>query len=108
MTRRSSGSGTPLADHRGHLQHVLLTLVETIDARGEDRLHRRRNSEAFDGPCQLIGAAPPGKRAGLDQGLHHLLDEIRVAARAGVDQLRQRRDACVAAEQLADRLGPER
>jgi hypothetical protein len=78
----------PLADHRGHLQHVLLALLETIDACSENRLHRQRNSQAFDRPCQLIGATPPCKRTGLDQALHDLFNEVRVAAGTRTNQLR--------------------
>ena len=50
--------------------------------------------------------------ARLDERLHDLFGEERVASRAGVDRVRQALEARVPAEQvveqLADRFGPER
>ena len=61
---------------------------------------------------QPVGAALALEVSRLDQRLHDLLDEERVAAGALADQLGQPVERGIGAEQVAehllDRLGPER
>ncbi|MBM4245521.1 MAG: hypothetical protein FJ148_17220 [Deltaproteobacteria bacterium] len=81
---RASGGGEHLAqdrlgefladDGRG-LQHALLAFGQAIDARGEQRLHRRRHVEPRDRPRQAVSARRAGEVPRLDQALHDLLDE---------------------------------
>ena len=100
------------ADHRGGLQHVLLPLRQPIDARREQRVHGARHLQLVDRRDQTIGALAALQLPRLDEILHHLLGEERIAAGAGMNRLGQAGDAGVVAEQrieqLADGVGAER
>jgi hypothetical protein len=104
--------GELLPDHRRRLENPLFLLREPVDARGQHRLHGARDHDRVDRPDQAVGALRPGEVPGLDQRLHRLLDEERVAARPLLDALRQARERRVGteeiAQQLADRVRGER
>ena len=87
-----------LADHRGGLQEVLGLLVEPIDARGQERLHRLRKSEGIDRRHQAIGAALPDEAPGRRQRVHHLFGEERVAPGALADEIGHLTERAVRAE----------
>src|SRR5438132_897789 len=104
--------GEPLADHRRRLQHPLLPLGETVDARGEDALHGRGQADLLRGPDQLVRTPASRDHARLDQRLDDLLDEERIAARALLDALAEAEERRIGAEEigeeLLDRFGAER
>src|SRR5262249_17811565 len=96
----------------GGLQHLLLVVWQPIDARRQDGLNTGRHPQRFDRRRQPVVAAPSRQLTTLHQRLHHLLDEERITLGARADELRQRRDARIlaelVAEQRANRLGIER
>src|SRR5206468_11979485 len=72
--RLQDGLGELLPDHRRGLQYLLLTLREAIDARGEHRLHRRRDGDLCHRPRQAVRAPGSLQGSSLQQRLHDLLD----------------------------------
>ena len=93
------------ADHGGRLEHRLLPLRQPIDARCQHGVHGRRDRELLHGPHEAVGPLRAGQTSRLDQRLHHLLDEERVAARALADAVRQGHDGRIGAEEIAQQLG---
>ena len=104
--------GELLADHRSPLQHGLLACSEPVDPRGEDGLHAGRHRILLHRRREPVGAALALKAPALDERLHELLDEERVASGALADQLRQPVQGGIGAEQVRQqrlgRLGAQR
>jgi hypothetical protein len=101
-----------LADHGGGLEHAPLALRQSVDARGQERLHGVRHRELLHLCHQPVAAALAREMARLDQRPHDFLGEEGVSAGSLMDQARESRRAPLRAEQileqLADRLGAER
>ena len=57
--RRQQRVGHVLADHRGRLQQLLLLWRQPVDARRQDRLHRRRDLQRLHRPRQPVRSALP-------------------------------------------------
>jgi hypothetical protein len=110
--RGENGPGKLFADHRRGLQRALLVIAETVDARGEHRLHRGRNLHRFNRANEAIGTGCAGQAAAFQQRLHDLFDEERVAAGAPVHVCRQALHRWVGSQQIGEhlpgRLRPER
>lgn len=81
------GERDAFAHDGGGLQHPLVVRAETIDARGEDGVHRPRHVAPRGLPPALVGAADTYEHAVLHEVLHHLLDEEWIALRPGEDAL---------------------
>ena len=79
-----------LADHRGELDALPRGRLQPVDARGDDRMKRRRHLEG-GGPLAELPLTTLVARdgAGLDQRADGLLDEEGVAARAADDLVAQ-------------------
>ena len=82
--------GHVLADDRGGLEEALVLGREPVDARGQDRLRRRRDLKGLGRLRQAIGAALARQRLGLDQRPDALLEEEGVALGALDQQLLER------------------
>ncbi len=79
--RQQTQGEAPSDDRRG-LEHRLLALAQAIDARRQHGLHSARNLQYLHRLGQPVAAAVSRERTGVDQRLHHLLDEEGVARRA--------------------------
>ena len=82
------------AEHRQGLQQILLVVVQPVDARGENCLHRGRDperGERLDEPRSLPFSRC--ERAFVEQRLHRLLhEEGRAAGRLDDDLLERQQD----------------
>ena len=87
-----------LADDRGRFQQLFLLTRQPVDACRENRLHRRRHLDGFDGPCQTVGAALANQLFGLHQRLDALLQEERIPLGALDEKLLERLQACIASQ----------
>jgi hypothetical protein len=105
-----------LPDHRGGLQDALLAFGETIDARGQQRLHRGRNHQRVGRCHEPILAACSFELAFVDQPLDHLFSKegvsrercerehgVGATAVAGTSRCRERQvERCLARSDLAE------
>src|ERR1700730_6861507 len=66
------------ADHREGLEQFLLLRRKPVDTGGQDALHRRRQTQLRERASNLH-CAIAYQRALVEQRLHHLLDEERIA-----------------------------
>ena len=99
-----NGVGNVGADDGGGLQQLFVRGIEPIDARGDDRLHGRRNANRVETAHQAIGAARARKSAGFGERAHAFLEEQRIALGALDQQRLERRHARVAAEQPFEKV----
>jgi hypothetical protein len=81
------GLGELLADHRRGLQDRLLTLAQAIDARCQHRLHGAGQGLVTRRDRQPVRTLAAMQMARLDQPLHDLLDEERIARGALSDPI---------------------
>ena len=95
--RREERVGHVFADHRRGLQELLLLRRQSVDARGQDRLHRGWHLERLDRPRQSVCSPLSRQRSRLHQGPHPLLQEERIAPLH--QHLRQGRQPRVRAEE---------
>ena len=79
--RAHVGEVEVLAHDRGRFDHLALALGETVQARAEDRLDRRRDADLLHTSPQKPLLPAARERAVVDQHREHLLDHERVAAR---------------------------
>src|SRR5216683_8134524 len=100
-----------LADYRQRLQQVLLLGWQPIDTRGQHRLNRRwdlNRIERFGEPDRAVA----NQRALLEQRLHDLFDEERIALGLLENQAFERREFAPVVEQRVQHflagLGGER
>ena len=70
-------------DHRGALEHGALLGPQPLDARGEQRVDRRRHLERRELDAGGPAVALPLERAVVDQHAHQLADEERIALAGG-------------------------
>jgi hypothetical protein len=91
-----------LADHGGGLEQPLVLGRQSIDARGEDRLHGWRDLDGLRRLRQTVIAELADEGPGLDQGPDALFEEERIALGAGDEQAPQRRHARILAEQSGE------
>ncbi len=77
---------------------------EPVDARGQDRLRRRRDLQRLHGPGQTIGAALAHEGLRLHEGPHALFEEERVAFRALDQESPERIEFGVGAEERLEEL----
>ena len=75
----SSSSGHILADHRRGLEQPLVFGREPVDASSEDGLDRRRDAVSSSGRTRRYAPRSPASAPALDERLHALLEEERVA-----------------------------
>jgi len=96
--------GKLLADDRGNLQHRLVAFVESIDARRQHRLDGGWNLDLAHRPRQAHrrGAIGSGAHedAIVEERVHDLLDEERVAAGTRADVFTEDLHRRVGAEQI--------
>src|SRR5207237_4590738 len=93
------------ADGRARLQEQLVLPGQTIDARGEHRLHAVRDLDALDGLAEPVVTALARQRARLDQRLHGLLEEEGIARGVGDEAALERPQLGLAAEKrVGERL----
>ena len=81
------------------LQEVLLVGLKPIDAGGEDRLDGRRDAQRVERTQQMHLALTPLERALVEQRLHGLLHKEGDTAGGLDDELLQRRESLLIAEQ---------
>ena len=100
------------SDDRRRLQQALVVSGEPIDARREDRLHRRRHPYGVEIFQEAVGAAGTAEHTGLDEGLHAFLEKERVAFRSLDQQVAKLQHARIVAQEAGQQLlgapGPER
>ena len=72
---QEQGEGRVLADDGGSLEEALLLGGESIDAGGQDCLHRRWHLDAGKGLGQAVGAPLPGQHLCLHQRPDALLEK---------------------------------
>ena len=102
--RQEQRHGHVLADDGGGLEQALVLGRQAVDARGQDRLHRGRDLQVLDGPGEPIGAALADQRRRLHQGPHALLEEERIAFRPLDQELLERAEGRVGAEERLEQL----
>ncbi len=90
-----------LADHGGGLQEALGLDGQAVDAGGQDRLHGGRHLHLLDFAGEAVVAARAREHLGLGEGVHALLEEERVALGALDQELLQRAQARIVAQQRA-------
>src|SRR5262249_56897257 len=95
--------GEALANDRRGLEQQALALRQAVDARGEQRLDRRRNAQRGNRPETAVGAPLALEPARLYERLDDLLDEERIAARALAHEITYLPQAGVTAEELVER-----
>ncbi len=66
------------AHHRERLQQLLMLCRQPVDARGKYALYCRRQTQLRE-RARHLHCAVAHQRALVEQGLHHLLDEERIA-----------------------------
>ena len=91
--------GHVLADDRGRLEQSLGLGRQAVDARGQDGLHGGGDLEVFDGPSEPVGATLAGQGRCLHQGPHTLLEEERIRFRPLDQELLERAERRVSAEE---------
>src|ERR1700730_11016591 len=69
------------ADHREGLEQFLLLRRKPVDTGGQDALHRRRQTQLRE-RARHLNRAIAYQRALVEQRLHHLLHEERIALSA--------------------------
>src|SRR5262249_16254137 len=69
-----------LANNRGNLQEPLVLGRETVNARGQDGLHRTGDLDGVNGWGEVVAAAFAYQHLRLHQRSHRLLEEERVSA----------------------------
>ena len=87
-----------LPHDRTRLEHLLLALRKSIDARCQERLDGARDLQLVDRRGQPVAPLGALEVPGLDQRPDDLLGEERVPRRARVDAIGQACDAGIAAE----------
>ncbi len=90
-------------DHRYRLQQFLLLSPQPIYARGQYALHRRRQPHLRQ-LARRLHCPIPHQRALVEQGLHHLLDEERIALGALDDHAFERVEFHAFAQQRREHL----
>jgi hypothetical protein len=77
--RSQQGKRHILPDHRRGLEQPLLICRESVDPGRQDRLDRRRHTNARDLCCQPVGSSFADQRAGFDECADAFLQEERIA-----------------------------
>ena len=77
-------------DHGRGLKRCLLRVVQEVDPRSEDGLHRIRDLEARGHVIRAPASVSALEHARIDETAEHLLDEERIALGALDDQLADR------------------
>ena len=96
--------GHVLADDRGRLEQSLGLGRQAVDARGQDGLHGGGDLQVLDGPGEPVGAALAGQGRRLHQGPHTLLEEERIGFRPLDQELLERAEGHVRAEERIEQL----
>jgi hypothetical protein len=96
--------GHVLADDRGRLEQSLAFGRQTVDPGGQDRLHRGGDRQLLDGPGEPVGPALAGQGRRLHQGPHTLFEEEGIRFRPLYQQLLERAEGRVRAEERIEQL----
>ena len=93
------------ADHRGGLEQRLVLWRQPVDARRQDRLHRRRHVDGVRGLHEPVRAALAHEHPVVDEAPHALLEEERIALGPREEEPLQGLEAGVAPEQRLQQRG---
>ena len=93
-----------LPDDRRRLEDSPVRGRQPVDAGGQHGLHRRRDLDGREGPCQPVGTALAGQRSGLDERPHALLQEERVPLGPLDQHALERVERSVGPDQRAEEL----
>ena len=96
--------GHVLADDGGRLEQSLGLGRQAVDARGQDGLDRGGDRQIFDGSGEPIGAAVAGQGPRLHEGPHTLLEEEGIRFRPLDQELLERDECRVSAEERIEQL----
>ena len=83
---------------------MLLFRGQTINARCQHGLHRRRHLDSRQSVCQTIGAWLSDERPRLHQGAYALFQEERIALGAGNQERREGCQAWIIPQQAVEEL----
>ena len=96
--------GHVLADDGGGLEQALGLGRQAVDARHQDGLHGGGDCQLFDGPGEAIGSALAGQGRRLYQRPHALLEEEGIRLRPFNQELLERAEGRVSAEERTEQL----
>ena len=99
---RAQGTSVPITD--ASWSRLLSSGASRSIRAASDRAHGRRHLDAAERPGQTVRAGGTGEEPGLDERPHRLLDEERVAVGALDDELLERIEARIGAEQRVEQF----